>query len=55
MTRFLYMVQVGINNKDVHFFFSYFVNSQLWLNFLMDDCHFGYIAKLKKKILRNTS
>jgi hypothetical protein len=33
------------------FFFSCFVNSQIWLNFFMDDHHFMQITKLggKKK------
>jgi hypothetical protein len=26
-------------------FLSYFVNSQIWLNQLMDDHHLGYITK----------
>jgi len=31
-------------SKNVQFCFcSYFIYSQFWLNFLMVDCHFGYI------------
>ncbi len=39
--------------KNIHewnFFFSYFLNSQIWLNWLMAGCHLGYTAKLKKKL-----
>jgi len=41
------MVQVD-NQKYVKDFllFSYSVNSQIWLDQLMDDCHLGYITKL---------
>jgi hypothetical protein len=28
---------------------SYLAYSQIWLNLLMDDYHFGYIAKFSKK------
>jgi hypothetical protein len=38
------MVQAGGWN----FFLSYFVHSQNWL---MDDCHLGYITKLKERTL----
>ncbi len=31
------------------FNFNFFSNSQIWLNPLMDDHHFSYITKLKKK------
>jgi len=40
--------------KDVEFFLiSYLFFSQIWLNFLKDDCHFTYITKkcFKKKKL----
>jgi hypothetical protein len=30
------------------FLLSYLVCSQIWLNHLMNDCHFSYITKLKK-------
>jgi hypothetical protein len=46
------MVQVGsqiiyiyIYMDVLNFFLSYFVNSQIWLNQLMDDHHLGYITK----------
>jgi len=29
-------------------FFSYFNNSQIWLDQLIDDCHLSNITKLKK-------
>jgi len=29
-------------------FLSYFVNSQIWLGLLMDECHLNYITKLMK-------
>jgi hypothetical protein len=32
------------------FLLSYLVCSQIWLNHLMDYCHFSYMTKLKKKI-----
>jgi hypothetical protein len=31
------------------FFFSYFSNSQIWLNHPMDDHNLGYITKLKER------
>ncbi len=34
--------------KDLTFIFI-FVASQIWLNLLMDDWHFGYITKFTKK------
>jgi hypothetical protein len=43
---FLYMVQVASKKYEL-FFFSYCVNSQIWLNYLSDDHHLGYITKLK--------
>jgi len=49
ITRFLYMVQVRsqkYKGKYIYFFLSYFVNSQIWLNQVMDDRHIGYITKL---------
>jgi len=46
-TRFLYIVQ---NIYKVWVFFSYFVNSQIMLNCLLDDCHLSYITKLGKNI-----
>jgi hypothetical protein len=55
------MVQVGNQKNNTSqfssFFFSYFVNSQIWLDQLMDNCHLGYIAKLapKKKEKRKKS
>jgi hypothetical protein len=30
---------------------SYWIYSQIWLNPLMDDCHFGCIEKLLEKTL----
>jgi hypothetical protein len=42
------MVQVCSQNiyKDFFFFNSYFFDSQIWLNWLMDDCHLDNIIKL---------
>jgi hypothetical protein len=37
--------------KEIIFFLSYFVNSQLRSNQLMDDHHLSYVTKLKEKIL----
>jgi hypothetical protein len=35
--------------KDVlKILLSFLACSQIWLNLLMDDCHFGYITKLSK-------
>jgi hypothetical protein len=43
------MVQEG-NKKYVRMFtvfpFMCFVNSQIWLNWLTNDCHLGYIKNL---------
>ncbi len=37
--------------KDFGFFLlSYIDNSQIWLNHLMDYCHFNYITKLEKTL-----
>ncbi len=33
----------------IFFPLSYLICSQIWLNHLMDDHHFDYITKLKKK------
>lgn len=33
----------------LNFIFSYFNNSQIWLDWLIDDCHLSNITKLKKK------
>jgi hypothetical protein len=35
------------------FLFSYIVYSQIWLNCLLDNRHFSYITKLKKKKKEN--
>lgn len=52
----LYVVQVGSQkHRSMFFFFLNYFHIQLlaktWLNLLMDDRHFGYIAKLPKKNL----
>jgi len=43
----------GTKNIKVLLFFqkklSYLVCSQIWLNLVVDDCHFRDITKLKKK------
>lgn len=31
------------------YFFWYVVYSQIWLNFLVDDCYFGYMGEEEKK------
>jgi hypothetical protein len=31
------------------FFFDFFFNRKIWLNWLMDDWHLGWIIKLRKK------
>jgi hypothetical protein len=28
-----------------------YYDSQIWLNYVMDDCHFQYIIKMKKNIV----
>jgi hypothetical protein len=44
--------QVGRKKyKEINFFLSYFVNSELQLNQLMDDHHLNYVTKLKEKTL----
>jgi hypothetical protein len=47
------MVQVGSQKNLGRFIFllSNFVNSQIWLNHLMEDCHLNYITKFKLKFL----
>ncbi len=42
--------KVAKNIHEYNFFFSYFPNSQIWLNWLMDGCHLGHTTKLKKKL-----
>jgi hypothetical protein len=32
-----------------YFFFDIFVNNQIWLNQIVDNCYFSYITKLKIK------
>lgn len=48
---FLHLVQVG-SQKYVRMFrflfFSYFVNIQIWPNWLMDNHHLNYTTKLNK-------
>ncbi len=57
LARFLYKVQVH-RQKYIwmlkNSFLPYFVNSQIWLNSLIDDCDLGNITKLKRKKHRVT-
>jgi hypothetical protein len=52
------MVQVGSQYYIKMFFFPFLI-AKLWLNWIMDDCHFGYITKLvlkkKEKKRENTA
>jgi len=49
MATFLQELLVGSYQYGRMFVFSYLVYSQIWLSFLVNDWHFGHIAKLKKK------
>jgi len=50
----LFMIRVAKNIERFWFFLlSYLVCSQIWLNHLMDDCHFSYITKLEGKKKKN--
>jgi hypothetical protein len=35
----------------IYFLLSYLVRSQIWLNYFLDDRHFGYITKSLKETL----
>jgi hypothetical protein len=51
-SRFLYWVLACSQKYEgclKFFLLSYLVCSQIWLNCLLDDCHFNYIRKRKKK------
>ncbi len=41
-------VAKNIERFWVYFLLSYLVCSQIWLNHLMEYCHFSYVRKLKK-------
>ncbi len=47
--------KVAKEYRRILFFFfflvlpSYLVCSQIWLNYFLDDCHFGYITKILKR------
>jgi hypothetical protein len=45
--------KVAKNIKGFCFFslYSYLLCSQIWLNYFLDDCHFGYITKSFKETL----
>jgi hypothetical protein len=45
----LHQVQLGIQKREgcLYFFTYTYFYSQIWLNGLIDDCHFHYITKLK--------
>jgi hypothetical protein len=54
------IVLVGAKNIEGFCFLilSYLVCSQIWLNYFMDDYHFGYITKsyeAKLEVIRNKS
>jgi hypothetical protein len=51
VVRFLYIVQVGSQKytRMLKFFLSYFVDSQIQLNWITDYHHLGYITKLGGK------
>jgi hypothetical protein len=53
-TRFLYWV-LAKNVEDAEtFLLSYpIIYSQIWLNCLLDDCHFSYVTKMKTKTLEH--
>ncbi len=38
-----------ISKYSYNFLLSYLAYSQIWLNILVDDCHFGYFTKLGRK------
>lgn len=46
VSRFLYMVQGGNKNKKkfIRMFSLIIFNNQIWLNWLLDDCHLNYIT-----------
>jgi len=48
--RLLYVVQVG-SQIYIRIFFPFFVSSQIWLNWLVDDCQLNYITKFNRKTL----
>jgi hypothetical protein len=58
MAKFLYMVQVGSQDyiRMYNFFFPFHILliDPIWLNWFMDNCHLGYITKLKKYKKKNT-
>jgi len=41
--------RVTNNIEGCFIFFNFIFWSQIYFNFLMDDCHFNYITKLKKE------
>ncbi len=53
LSNFYDKFQPRIKKYSVFFFFlfrlSYLVCSQIWLNYFLDDCHFGYITKSLKR------
>jgi len=43
------------NRRIFLFLLSYQVHSQIWLNYFVNDDHFGYVTKSLKKTLGTTS
>ncbi len=50
IARFYSKLQQPGIKKDARFYFIFhiFYHCQIWLNLLMDDCHFSCISKLEK-------
>jgi hypothetical protein len=46
--QILYLVPVGSQKIEAFFLLSIF-NYKIWLNFLMDDCHFSNITQMEIK------